>query len=402
MAAAQVAERAGASLGGVCDVAFVFVAGEHVGSSEVIAREVRQRLGAGAMIGVSTQAAVGGAVELEGAPGVSVLAARLPGVRVRTFSTDDLVGPDPGDGTGVARLRERVGAGEDLRALVLLADPFSLPLVRLLPSLNEARTVVDGEARGTIVGGLASGGRTAGDTRLIVGERVLNSGGVGVSLSGAVRADVVLSPGAKAIGENLIVTRAKGNAVFELGGRPALSMLEGLFETLDERDQGLVREQGVMLGVVADEYKERFGRADYLVRAVVGADRESGALAVADRVRVGQTVRFHVRDRRTAHEDLVMAMDTQAIHGAPAGVLLITCNQRGRALFGESNHDAATVSRAFGPEIPGEERAKGGFALGADSGVPLAGFMASGEIGPAGAGSALHGQTVCAVMFRGV
>lgn len=402
MAAAQVGERVKHGLGGQCDLAMLFVGGEHVGSMELVAREVGERLRPGAMIGVSTQAVVGGAEELEGAPGVSVLAARLPGVVVRTFSTGDLVSGRADEAGRAERLREHLGAGADLRAMVLFADPFSLPLVKLLPELNAARTVVDGVGRGQIVGGLASGGRAAGDCRLLVGGEVLAAGGVGVTLSGALRVDTVVSQGARAIGETSVVTKAKGNAILELGGRSALAVLEGLFEVLDERDQGLVREQGVLLGVVANEYKDRFGRADFLVRNVVGADRESGALAVADRIRVGQTVRFHVRDRRTAHEDLAMLMDAQAIHGAPAGVLLVTCNQRGRSLFGEPNHDAGAVRRAFEAEAPGEARAKGGFAVGDGTGVPLAGFFGSGEIGPAGEGSALHGQTACAVMFRGV
>lgn len=400
MAAAQVAERVGAGLGGVCDLAMVFVAGEHVAAARDVAAQVRDRLSPNAMIGVSTQAVIGGAVELEGASGVSVLAARLPGVRVREFSTGDLVAPASAE-TGAFDLRERLDLRDDLRAMILLADPFSLPLVKLLPELNAAREAVDGVPRGQIVGGLASGARAAGDSRLIVGDQVLVSGGVGVTLSGPLRVDAVVSQGARAIGENLVVTKARGNAVMELGGRPALGVLESLFEHLREGEQSMVREQGVLMGVVADEYKDRFGRADYLVRNVVGADRESGALAVADRVRVGQTVRFHVRDRATAHEDLAMLMDAQGIHGPPAGVMLISCNQRGKGLFGGPNHDAESVCRAFAPEVPGEVRAKGGIALEGGASVPLAGFYAAGEIGPVGERSALHGQSACAVVFRG-
>jgi small ligand-binding sensory domain FIST len=412
MAAAQVAERASEMLaassagaaGGGSDLAMLFIAGEHVAAAPLIAREVRERLGAAALVGVSTQTVIGGAVELEGAPGVSLLAARLPGATIRAFSTADLVGPDMGDGRSPERLGARLGLGADLRAIVLFTDPFSLPLVKVLPELNAARPMVGGAPTGLIVGGLASGGRAAGDTRLVVGDEVLTSGAVGVSISGAVRVDAVVSQGARPIGETLVVTGARGNAIMQLGGHPALRVLEGLFESLDERDQALVREQGVLIGVVANEYKERFGRADFLIRNVVGADRESGALAVADRIRVGQTVRFHVRDRRTADEDLSMLLDAQALHGPPAGALLITCNQRGRALFGEASHDARALARAFGPDMPGEQRAKGGVPMGdgaQGATIPVAGFMASGEIGPAGGSSALHGQTACAVLFRG-
>src|SRR5688572_454819 len=83
MAAAQVAERAGEMLrtapsgdgggGSSCDLVFLFMAGEHAAAAPLIAREVRERLGATAIVGVSTQAVIGGAVELEGAAGVAVL-----------------------------------------------------------------------------------------------------------------------------------------------------------------------------------------------------------------------------------------------------------------------------------------------------------------------------------------
>ncbi|MEZ6234015.1 MAG: FIST N-terminal domain-containing protein [Phycisphaerales bacterium] len=402
-AAAQAAEHAMRGLsGGPCDLAFLFVGGPHVARAEHIAREVRERLGAEAIVGVSTEAVLGGGVELEAAAGVSLLGARMPGVRITPFDASSLM-MLAGGATGEHdpdHIATTIGAAPDLRATILLADPFSLPLVKLLPELNHARVDRDGAPAGVIVGGLASGGKASGDARLILNDRVLRTGGVGVSIAGDIRTDVLVSQGATPMGDNHIVTKSKGNAILELGGRPALQVLESVFEGLGEADQELVRGQGVLLGVVADEYKERFGRADYLIRTVVGADRGSGAIAVADRIRVGQTVRFHARDARTAHEDLSMLLDAQAIHGTPAGALLITCNQRGRALFGGPNHDAATLCRAFSPEPPGEQRAKGGREFEGTPPMPIAGFFASGEIGPAGGRSFIHGQSAVPVLFR--
>jgi small ligand-binding sensory domain FIST len=55
----------------------------------------------------------------------------------------------------------------------------------------------------------------------------------------------------------------------------------------------------LVLGLAPDGFKpgEELGAADFLVRALVGADAESGALAVGEAVRVGQRLRFMVRDR---------------------------------------------------------------------------------------------------------
>ena len=79
-------------------------------------------------------------------------------------------------------------------------------------------------------------------------------------------------------------------------------------------------------------------------RGLLGADRSSGALAVGDTVRVGQTVRFHVRDAQSADEDLrqVLALQNEALAGrTTAGALLFTCNGRGSQMFPVADHDAA-------------------------------------------------------------
>ena len=70
-----------------------------------------------------------------------------------------------------------------------------------------------------------------------------------------------------------------------------------------------------------DEHRETFGRGDFLLRSVLGADRRNGALAVGDVMPVGTTVQFHLRDARTADEDLqVLLKDAgpKALSSSPA------------------------------------------------------------------------------------
>ena len=122
--------------------------------------------------------------------------------------------------------------------------------------------------------------------------------------------------------------------------------------------------------MVVDEHRVEFGRGDFLVRNVIGADRESGAIAVGDRVEVGQTVQFHVRDAAAADEDLHELLQGTSAEGA----LLFTCNGRGERLFGVPNHDAAMVEALLGP-------------------LPAAGGFCAGEIGPIGGRNFLHGFT---------
>jgi small ligand-binding sensory domain FIST len=118
------------------------------------------------------------------------------------------------------------------------------------------------------------------------------------------------------------------------------------------------------------------------MRGLLGADDESGAIAIGERVRVGQTLRFHARDAAAADKDLVLALDETV--GRPgtqaAGALLFTCNGRGSAMFGETDHDSRAVAAALG--VPA-----------------VAGFFCGGEIGPVGGRTFLHGFTATLAVF---
>ena len=64
----------------------------------------------------------------------------------------------------------------------------------------------------------------------------------------------------------------------------------------------------------------------------------------------------------------------------PAGVLVFSCNGRGRSLFGSADHDAYAVARVL-------------------DGPPSAGFFAAGEIGPVGGEYFLHALTATVAVF---
>src|SRR5262249_59728067 len=95
-----------------------------------------------------------------------------------------------------------------------------------------------------------------------------------------------------------------------------------------------------------EETRPEYGRGDFRAGPIIGADRRSGAIAIGEPVRVGQTVRLHVRDAASADEDLREALraQSQALgSGGAAGALLFTCNGRGSHMFDAPDHDAAAV-----------------------------------------------------------
>ncbi len=396
-AAEMVADHCGNTLDAQADVAFVFFTGHHCDFASVIAETILKRLNPKVLIGVSGGTVLADTTELEGSAGVSLLCGRLPGARVQGFNVLDFPVPDDTP-ESLAALGEAAGYGPDQRCTMLFADPFSTPLVRLLPALNAARP--PGVKTG-IFGGLASAANQPNGNVFLLNDRVLTSGGVGVTMGGSFRVDSLVSQGCRPFGPNLVVTRAQRNIIFELGGRPALEAVsEAVAALSDGEREGL--KSGLFIGRVISEYKDRFGRDDFLIRSVRGVDHNRGAIAVDELMHVGQTIRLHMRDAITAHEDLLLLLDAQRLYETPKGVLLFSCNARGRRLFDQPNHDAGLISRAFLPSPPGESLAKPGTQIDPLAGpvVPLAGFFASAEIGPLGEESFVHGHTACAAIFR--
>jgi small ligand-binding sensory domain FIST len=192
----------------------------------------------------------------------------------------------------------------------------------------------------------------------------------------------LVAQGCRPVGDPYTVTRADGNLIFELGGRPPLARLREMAATLPAEDQELLA-AGPHLGLVIDEYQSEARLGDFLVRSIVGADPASGAMAVAGDVEVGQTVQFHVRDARSADDDLrrVLAREAGGPGGRPpAGALLFTCTGRGSRMFPGPDHDAGLLAETLGP-------------------LPVAGFFCDGELGPVGGQNFLHTFTASIALF---
>jgi small ligand-binding sensory domain FIST len=233
-----------------------------------------------------------------------------------------------------------------------------------------------------VVGGMASSAQKPGGNVLLKNDRVYSQGLVGLALSGPISVETVVSQGCRPIGRPMVITKSHDNVIEQIGGRPPLEVLRDTVEELTDGERELLQ-NGLMVGRAISEFKERFGRGDFLVRNLVGVDEENGSVAVADYVRTGQTVQYHVRDAATADEDLVMLLESQALADPAAGGLLCSCNGRGTRLFDESCHDIRAAQRAM-PQ------------------TPLAGFFAAGEFGPVGGKNFLHGHTASLALFRPV
>ena len=174
------------------------------------------------------------------------------------------------------------------------------------------------------------------------------------------------------------MTGSDGNLLLSLGGRPALERLREVLDAADDQTRDRLR-RGLHVGLVIDEHREAYESGDFLVRAVLGADRSSGAVAIGDRAAIGTTVQFQVRDADAATADL-----RGRLRGLRAsGALVFTCNGRGSHLFGSPGHDARHFTDGLGT-------------------TAVAGMFCAGEIGPVGPGHHLHGFTASALLFDAI
>ena len=331
------------------DVAVLFLSSSHVERAADLAQTVLQTLAPGHLVGCSAGAVLAQRQEVEQAPGLVLWAGRT--------------GPAKALRLDGGRLPADLVAGS---SVLLVADPFGFDADVVLDSIPPDVTVV---------GGLASAAGRPGGNRLLLDDAAFSDGAVAMVLPPGLGARPLVSQGCRPVGDPFVVTGMDGNLVLTLGGQPALRRIRKVLSTLSDAD-GKRPDNGLHVGIVIDENRSTFGTGDFLVRGVLGADRDSGAVAIDARVEVGTTLQFQVRDADSASRDLASRLH----HHRAESALVFTCNGRGSHLFGYPGHDAGLFVDRL--ETTG-----------------VAGMHCAGEIGPVGGRHHLHGFTASALLL---
>ena len=364
-ASLEALERSGADR---ADLALVFVTGDaHTRAHEAL-HAVRRVTGAPVVLGCSGTGILTERREVEDELAVAVLAVRWESLVVTPFSFERQ-GEQRDLGTELAR---RIGptVAEGGCALVL-PDAMGCNPPALLGQLHDALGFVP------VLGAVAAGSPMFELYNTDAMEGAL----VGVALSGL--APVIgVTQGCTPIGEPYVITHAEGNVIQRIGSRPALEMLTAAIRANPDTESR-IRHAGVFAGLAMDPAKSPLERGDFLVRNLVGADQSNGALAVAERVRIGQTLQFQIRDAEASRQDLREMLDELAerLHGRrPAFGCYFDCAGRGRGLYGVPDHDVSLIRERLGE-------------------FPLVGFFGNGEFAPIGRRNFFHNYTGALVIF---
>ena len=360
-ALAQAWAEAAAGLDGAPDLVALFCSAEHADAAHDLSDALHDLAPGAAVIGAcAADGVIGAGREQQEGHALALLAVTLPaGARVTPFHAQ--LGDD---GEGLALVGLPAPPAGSL--VIAIADPHSTP----------SESLIDGLVGTPVLGGFAGlGGR--GAARLFTNGGCAEEGAVGLVLDGlGVRP--IVSQGARPIGPEMVVTAAQGNLVTELAGRPALERVQQVVTELSVTERMLL-ENGLLIGLVIDENRPEHGLGDFLVRGVLGADSTTGAIAIGDLPRVGQTVRLHARDAESATRELEDMLARHEQEPASAA-LLFACNGRGRNLFPQPDHDAAAVTRRL-------------------AGNAVAGCFCQGELGPVGGRTFVHGFTASIALW---
>jgi small ligand-binding sensory domain FIST len=362
------------NVSGEFDLAILFVCPWRPYDPAAIAEQIKAKVLVRHLIICTCAGVIGREHEVEGRPAASLLLMRMPHVKITPFYLDQPQLENLKEGKDWYEILEVYPNEEP--TFIVFADPFQFDGNAFLASLNQ---FYKGSA---VVGGLASAGSAADENTLIIDGQSYSEGVVGVALTGNICVETVVSQGCRPLGETYIITKADRNIVYELAGRPFYKVLEEVLNGGTSYDRHLASE-AIFIGIAMNEYKDEFKRGDFLIRGVMGVDPDSGAGAVGDYVRAGQTIQFHLRDAKTANEDLhaLLKLYKNKKHKvAPHGAFVFSCNGRGMNLFNEANHDIRIIQHHLGP-------------------IPAAGFFCAGEIGPIGGINFLHGFTNSMALF---
>lgn len=348
------------------DIAIAFVTAAFDSAIERLPQLLRPVLGDCLLFGCNAGGLIGGGSEEEEEPGVALLCGRMPDAALTSVHLEQATLPP------LTASRENwwrlLDLGPESEAsFLLLADPGTIDAEACARGIDRAY------AGSTVIGGLASGMLEPGAARLLTNGEVHRSGAMLLALTGNVVIDPVLAQGCRPIGDPLFVTACDGNLISELDGRRPKELLTSIFATLDEADRTRFGD-ALCIGLALPGPSQAVGAGDFLIRNVLGLDPDSGALWIGSRVVPNAVVQFHMRDGKSASDELETRL-AASLGGRlpPAAALLFACAGRGRNLFGVSGHDSGTLRRMID--------------------IPVAGMFSAGEIAPIQGATFVHGYS---------
>ena len=346
------------------DLVFVFATVNYVSEYQQIFRGIKDISGSDCLVGCSGMSVLTSSGEFEGQSTIAVLVVRSDQFSIYPFLETK------SDATSIGAIIDSHVSVEDNSLLTIFPDIRNALPKQLIQKTEEHQFKVP------IVGAAASGNPTTGQIHQWCREKMVEASVSGALLTGSFHMEVGVAQGCQPFGKASEITRADGNKILELNETPALEVLQKSLELLTEED---MRRSGgmVFLGMAMDDSNRSPEIGDYLIRNIVSIDRDSSAVESAEHITEGQIVRFHLRTRYTARQEIqtiIDRMSQKTQRHPPAFGLYFNCLGRGTGLYGEKNYDIGVIKAKF-PDLP------------------IIGFFGNAEYAPIGNRNFMHAYT---------
>ena len=214
-------------------------------------------------------------------------------------------------------------------------------------------------------------------------REVMSHGVVALALSGAFAFEIGICHGTAAMGITSVVTKASGNQVLEIDGRPAAEVWR---ETTGCHADDLIHQSHFAAWAVGVEVQGADGKSERAIRGAFGFDLATGAMLLQAAIPEGTKITLHHRTIEKVldgTEQMASELSARLKGRTPWAVLGFECAARTFPFLGETN------TRKEHEQLRGAVAPK----------TPWLGMMAWGEIGPCAGRPAFHNYTFPLVVF---
>lgn len=355
------------------DIVIFFASPKYRRSYESILKKIKQLSGAKSIVGASGFGILTEEIEIERQAGIAVMVIASDCIDAESFLIENLQESNFIAGQSMAKiLRTR----QQNNLVFIFPDALSFQSPPFFDGFESHYGYVP------MVGGAAAEEGRDPKTYQMEGERVTFDAVSGLVLGGNFRSETGIARSCLPFGEPFKITRAEGNLIYEMDGRPAYDILLESISQIDFKNPDQIF-QRVFLGVPLKHFQTDFSEGPYLIRNIMSANAKKGMLTCISPIEEGEFVTFAVRDPQLARQNFQAVLEDIRDRLAPAQPALgfyFNCCARGEMLYDKPNEDINLI-RQFFPN------------------VPVLGFFTYGEIAPIDHVNHLHHHSGVLVML---
>lgn len=334
---------------------------------------VREATGRAPLAGCSGEGIIARGIADESNFSVAVMAIRSDEIRLVNGLETGLKADPAGVGRRIGEAVRAAGSA-DPAMLIVLGDGLTINFDRFHSGFQETRR---GMPLLPLFGGVAADNWAFRQTYQYGDDEAVSDGVSWALLSGKALVRSGVNHGCVPIGGRRRVTKAEGNVIFEIDGRPALEVLKEylLPEEIDNWSKAVIN---LCLGFRTPAHIE--GYDEFMIRFIPGKDDACGSITIQTEVTEGSEIWMTRRDPEKMANglaDLGRRIRADLGDRPPKLVFQFDCCGRGKVILPEPKklQLLEDLQQQVGP------------------GVPWIGFYTLGEIGPVGSHDCFHNYT---------